>query len=111
AAPQPTDGYREQAYDLLGAAARRHAFDLEREPERTRERYGRGRFGQSVLLARRLVEAGVRLVLVNDAAEKTNERWDTHEGTYPKIEKNLSETDTGLSALLDDLRDRGALET
>jgi uncharacterized protein (DUF1501 family) len=110
-APQSTDGYREQAYDLLGAAARRDAFDLSREPERTRDRYGRGRFGQSVLLARRLVEAGVRLVLVNDAAEKTNERWDTHEGTYPKIEKNLSETDAGLSALLDDLRDRGLLET
>src|SRR6185369_4241939 len=44
AAPQPTDGYREQAYDLLGAAARRHAFDLSREPERTRDRYGRTRF-------------------------------------------------------------------
>lgn len=110
-APQSTDGYREQAYDLLGAATSRRAFDLTREPERTRDRYGRGRFGQSVLLARRLVEAGVRLVLVNDAAEKTNERWDTHEGTYPKIEKNLTETDAGLSALLDDLRDRGLLET
>jgi hypothetical protein len=111
AVPQPPDGYREQAYDLLGAAASRHAFDLTREQERTRDRYGRGRFGQSVLLARRLVEAGVRLVLVNDAAEKSNERWDTHEGTYPKIEKNLNETDAGLSALLDDLRDRGSLET
>jgi hypothetical protein len=111
AVPQPTDGYREQAYDLLGAAASRHAFDLSREPQRTREKYGRTRFGQSCLLARRLVEAGVRLVLVNDAAEKTNERWDTHEGTYPAIEKNLHETDAGLSALLDDLRDRGLLAT
>jgi len=108
---QPTDGYREQAYDLLGTAASRHAFDLDREPERTRDRYGRGRFGQSVLLARRLVEAGVRLVLVNDAAEKTNERWDTHEGTYPRIKSNLVETDVALSALLDDLQVRGLLET
>lgn len=106
-----SDGYREQAYDLLGGAATRQAFDLSREPARTRARYGPGRLGQSVLLARRLVEVGVRLVLVNDAVEKTNERWDTHEGTYPKIAKNLTETDAGLSALLDDLQDRGLLET
>jgi hypothetical protein len=107
----PSDGYREQAYDLLGTAASRHAFDLAREPDRARDRYGRTRFGQSVLLGRRLIEAGVRLVLVNDADEKTNERWDTHEGTYPKIEKNLADTDAAMSALLDDLHQRGLLET
>jgi hypothetical protein len=108
---QPSDGYREQAYGLLGGAAARRAFDLAREPDRTRDRYGRGRFGQSVLLARRLIEAGVRLVLVNDAAERTNERWDTHEGPYPKIEENLIETDVALGALLDDLHQRGLLDS
>jgi hypothetical protein len=108
---QPKDGYREQAYDLLGTAAARTAFDLAREPERDRARYGRTRFGQSVLLGRRLIEAGVRLVLVNDANEKNNERWDTHEGTYPKIEANLRDTDAALSALLTDLSDRGLLES
>jgi hypothetical protein len=106
-----TDGYREQAYDLLGAAASASAFDISREPDRVRERYGRTRFGQSVLLGRRLIEAGVRLVLVSDTKEKTNERWDTHEGTYQQIEHNLSETDTALSALLGDLRESGLLES
>jgi arylsulfatase A-like enzyme len=53
----------------------------------------------------------VRIVMVNDAREKTNERWDTHEGTYSEIEKNLTETDAALSALLDDLKDRGLLDT
>jgi hypothetical protein len=112
AAPAPaSDGYRDQAYDLLRAAAASRAFELHREPDRVRDRYGRGRFGQSCLLARRLVEAGTRLVLVSDATEKTNERWDTHEGTYERIEKNLGETDTALATLLDDLRDRGLLDT
>lgn len=105
------DGYREQAYDLLGTSAARTAFDLGREPERDRTRYGRTRFGQSVLLGRRLIEAGVRLVLVNDANERNNERWDTHEGTYPKIESNLRETDAALSALLEDLSARGLLDS
>jgi uncharacterized protein (DUF1501 family) len=108
---QPMDGYREQAYDLLGGAASRRAFELAREPARTRDRYGRTRLGQSVLLARRLIEAGVRLVLVNDANDKTNDRWDTHEGTYPDIERNLTETDAALATLLDDLHQRGLLES
>ena len=54
-----------QAFDLLRAGKARRAFDLEREPAALRDRYGRNRFGQSVLLARRLVEAGVSLVQVN----------------------------------------------
>jgi Protein of unknown function (DUF1501) len=103
--------YRERAYDLLGAAASSQAFDLRREPERLRERYGQTRFGQSVLLGRRLIEAGVRLVMVGDTRETSNLRWDTHEGTYENIRKNLAETDAALSALLEDLRGRGLLET
>lgn len=111
AASASSNGYREQAYDLLGGAAASRAFDLERESERTRSRYGLTRLGQSVLLARRLVEAGVRLVLVNDVTPGTNSRWDTHEGTYPAIEKNLKEADAALGALLDDLHDRGLLDS
>lgn len=111
AATAPPDGYRERAYELLRGAAASRAFDLSREPDKARSRYGATRFGQSVLLARRLVEAGVRVVLVNDAAEKTNERWDTHTGTYPAIERQLKETDVALAALLDDLTDRGLLDT
>lgn len=105
------DGYRDRAHDILSAAAGRHAFDLGREPDQVRARYGRGRLGQSVLLGRRLIEAGVRLVMVSDAQEKSNRRWDTHEGTYRDIQQNLVETDNALSALLTDLRDRGLLET
>jgi hypothetical protein len=61
-----------RAFDLLRGAAGQHAFDLIREPDAVRDRYGRSRFGQSVLAARRLVEAGVRLVLVADTTENTN---------------------------------------
>lgn len=103
--------YRDRAYDLLSSAASHQAFDLSREPDRVRERYGPSRFGQSVLLGRRLIEAGVRLVLVGDTRETNNERWDTHEGTYSQIKNNLVDTDAALSALLEDLRDRGLLES
>jgi len=104
-------GYRERAYDLLGSAASSQAFDLSQEPDRVRERYGKSRFGQSVLLGRRLIEAGVRLVMVSDTRETSNLRWDTHEGTYDQIKQNLVETDVALPALLEDLRERGLLES
>ena len=103
--------YTERAYDLLSSAVSKRAFDLGREPEALRERYGMTRFGQSVLLARRLVEAGVRLVLVGDTMENTNDKWDTHNGGYANIKKHILETDRGLAALLGDLRDRGLLQT
>jgi hypothetical protein len=110
-APQALHSYRERAYDLLASAVSHEAFDLGREPDRLNERYGRNRFGQSVLLGRRLIEAGVRLVLVGDTRDKTNARWDTHEGTYAAIKDQLTETDAALGTLLEDLRDRGLLET
>jgi uncharacterized protein (DUF1501 family) len=63
-------------------------------------------------MARRLIEAGVRLVLVSDTTENTNGKWDTHGGNvYPEIQRSLRETDTALAALLTDLRDRGLLDT
>ena len=77
-----------------------------------RDRYGRTRFGQSVLMSRRLIEAGVRLVLVGDTLENTNDKWDTHGGNvHPRIQQSIAETDLGLSALLTDLGERGLLET
>ena len=102
----------DQAYDLMRSAVARRAFDIAREPERWRERYGRTRFGQSVLMARRLVEAGVRLVLVGDTLENTNDKWDTHGGeVHPRIRTSLRESDQALAALMTDLRDRGLWDT
>src|SRR5207249_488299 len=70
--------------------------------------------GQSLLLARRLVEAGVRIVMVNDADPKGDVfRWDTHNdnNVLPTLKRNLPETDVALSALFEDLQERGLLES
>ena len=109
--------YCERAYGLLGSAASKQAFNIHQEPAKLRETYGMTRLGQSVLLARRLVEAGVRLVLVGDTRENSNGKWDTHNGNYHNgnaydgIRNQLAETDLALTALLDDLSERGLLET
>jgi hypothetical protein len=100
-----------RAYNLLRSAASQQAFDLSHEPDRVRERYGRSRLGQSILAARRLVAAGVRLVLVADTTENTNGKWDTHGDLAKPLDKHLRESDQALSALLDDLSARGMLET
>jgi uncharacterized protein (DUF1501 family) len=99
-----------RAYDLLRSAASSQAFDISREPTRVRDRYGRG-IGQSVLAARRLVEAGVRLVLVADTSENTNGKWDTHGDDGRKIPLHLRESDQAVSALFEDLQARGLLDT
>ncbi len=101
--------YYHKAYRLLCSAASKQAFDVTREPAPVRDRYGRGTLGQSLLVARRLVEAGVRLVLVGDTRPNTNDRWDTHGGNYQAIAAQLRETDTALSGLLEDLHSRGLL--
>ena len=98
-----------RAFDLLRSAENNRVFDVSKEPVRLRDRYGKG-VGQSMLVARRLVEAGVRLVLVNDA--NNNMKWDTHDPKYGGgIDRNLRESDQGLSALLDDLSTRGMLDS
>jgi hypothetical protein len=99
-----------RAYDLLRSAASQKAFDLSQESDRVVERYGRG-IGQSVLLARRLVEAGVRLVLVADTTENTNAKWDTHGTEALQLARHLRESDQALSALLEDLSGRGMFDT
>lgn len=112
AAARNLGDHYERAYALLGTAAAKKAFDLAQEPPAVRDRYGRNRHGQSVLLARRLVENGVRLVLVNDAEENgQNKVWDTHGDGFKTMRKHLPETDAAVASLLEDLRDRGLLDT
>jgi uncharacterized protein (DUF1501 family) len=90
----------------------RNAFDLAKESASTRERYGKTTFGQSCLLARRLVEAGTRFVQVNwpKVANSDNHSWDVHEGLSTRM-KNQSGPmlDAALSSLIADLDERGLL--
>ena len=110
------DSYQQQAFDLLTSGKARQAFDIAREPEKVRNRYGRNRWGQCVLLARRLVEAGVRLVHVQWPREpgdnaSDNPLWDTHAQNADRVEDVLCPMfDVGYSALLDDLDQRGLLD-
>ncbi|MFP6753478.1 MAG: DUF1501 domain-containing protein, partial [Pirellulaceae bacterium] len=84
------------------------AFDVHSVDEQTQERYGKNAFGWSLLMARQLVEAGINLVQVNLG---NNESWDTHDNNFPLLKDCLlPPTDQGLSALLDDLAERGLLE-
>lgn len=103
------DQYHARAYDLVTSPAARQAFDLNRESDRTRTRYGFSPFGQGCLLARRLVEAGVKLVTVNWARDDAF--WDTHSDNFNQLKnKLLPPFDQAYAALLDDLAQRGLLE-
>jgi hypothetical protein len=107
------DAHYEQAFRLLQSPATRRAFDLASEPDRLRERYGRHPFGQSCLLARRLVEAGVPLVTVYWNAPHIDDlqHWDTHKDSFNRLQNHLlPHLDRGLTALLDDLAERGLLD-
>jgi hypothetical protein len=99
-----------RACDLLTSAAAQRAFQLDREPERVRDAYGRNVYGQSLLLARRLVEAGTRLACISWAPD-ANATWDTHGQNFTKLKTQLLPPfDAGFAALLDDLAGRGLLE-
>jgi hypothetical protein len=103
------DRFYDRAFSLLTATATRQACDLSRESPRVRDRYGRNSFGQGLLLARRLVEAGVSLVTVNWARDDAF--WDTHKDNFADLKtKLLPPFDAGFSALLDDLAHRGLLD-
>jgi hypothetical protein len=95
----------ERAFQLLRSSQTRRAFDIGTEPDKVRDLYGRSRLGQGCLLARRLVEAGVPFVTVDD------DGWDHHANVFPGLKQRLPELDRCLPALLDDLRQRGLLET
>jgi hypothetical protein len=102
------DDFRRQAFDLLGSSATRDAFNVDGEPQPVRDLYGSTSFGQSCLLARRLVEAGVPLITVYSAG---NRDWDTHGNNFQNLKNDLlPPMDRGVSALLEDLHSRGLLD-
>jgi len=110
-AMRAASGNAARAFDLLANPKAAAAFDLSREPESVRERYGRHTHGQTVLQARRLVEAGVPLVTVfwpNDGITNVSVYWDTHNRNFIDLKTRLCPpADQAFSALIDDLKDRG----
>jgi hypothetical protein len=107
------DSRQQQALDLIAASQARRAFRIQDEPPALRDRYGRTKFGQSVLLARRLVEAGVSLVRVNwsrVAGAPNNGHWDTHGKNTEGLKALMPIMDQAYSALLEDLEQRGLLD-
>lgn len=106
-ADDPMATQRELAYSLLLSGKVAQAFDLDREDPKTRDRYGRHMFGQSILLARRLVEAGVPIVQANMGRVQN---WDTHSGNFKRLKNELlPPLDQGVAALLTDLATSGRL--
>ena len=104
--------YRERAFRILSSEAARRGFDMSHEPERTRERYGRNSLGQSLLLARRLVETGVNFVTVYDGQFNGQEaNWDSHQNLFPRHRQLLARSDRAYSALIQDLEARGLLDS
>jgi hypothetical protein len=102
---------RRAAMQLTGASTTGGLFDLDAEPDALRERYGRHRFGQSALLARRLVERGVSCVGVHFNYMSQCDGWDTHKKNFSCLKEELLPLlDQGLSALVDDLSERGLLD-
>ncbi len=107
------DEFYDQALNLLVSGRARDAFGIENESEKLRDRYGRNTFGQSCLLARRLVEAGTRVVEVvwPKVANSDNHSWDHHVGLSKRMKAQSGPMlDQGLSALFEDLDDRGLMD-
>lgn len=96
--------HQRQAYGLILGDAK-EAFDISKEPTELRDKYGRNKFGQSCLVARRLVENGVPFVTVNSGG------WDTHKMHFERMDKKLPELDQAFAALLEDLAQRGLLDS
>ncbi len=109
AATEGLDHYRQAAVSMLTDARVRKAFDIAHAPANELQQYGNNSFGWSLWMAARLVEAGVNLVQVNLG---NNETWDTHGNAFPHLKDKLfPPTDKALSALLDDLKQRGLLDS
>ena len=98
------DEFHQRAAEMILSPTARQAFAIEKEDEKLRDRYGRNTFGQSCLLARRLIESGVRFVTVNFGG------WDHHAKIWEGLEKKLPEFDRGFSALVEDTTARGLLD-
>ncbi|MCU0702406.1 MAG: DUF1501 domain-containing protein [Fimbriiglobus sp.] len=107
------DSYYGKALGLVLSGRAKEAFDLKKEDDKLREKYGKNTFGQCCLLARRLVEAGTRFVEVNwpKVANSDNHSWDVHTGLSKRMKDQAAPMlDKGLSALISDLSDRGMLD-
>src|SRR6516162_3861595 len=97
--------YQREAFNLMVSPDARRAFDLQAEPDRLRDEYGRNTLGQSCLMARRLVEAGVRCVTIDHS------NWDTHDNNFNTLKDSLLPVlDGGLTTLFRDLAERGLLD-
>lgn len=95
----------QQALSLMSSKDALEAFDIHRESDKVRDAYGRNRFGQQLLLSRRLVEAGVPFITINNGG------WDHHSGIFDSFKKQGQEFDSVIAALIKDLDDRGMLDT
>ncbi len=103
---EATESFYQKAYSLITAPQAKKAFDIGAEDPRVRDRYGRHSLGQGCLLARRLIEAGVRFVTVTDGG------WDTHQNNFQSLKSRLlPRLDSALSSLIQDLSDRGQLDS
>lgn len=98
------DSFYEKAFGIVTSPQAKKAFDLSAEHPRLRDEYGRNKFGQSCLLARRLVQAGVRFVTVTDGG------WDTHQNNFVSLKRKIPILDQAYAALLRDLHNQGMLE-
>ena len=104
--------YHQQATQLLHNRKLQRAFRLDDKPDPTRDYYGRNTLGQSLLLARKLVESGVRFINVNDKIYNGQDvNWDSHLNVFPRHRELLPSLEQGFSALLTDLQDRGLLDS
>lgn len=104
--------YQERALQLISSDSVRRSFEIAREDSRIRDRYGRHLLGQSLLLARRLVEGGVNFVTVFDGQTNGQDaNWDSHEKIFPRHRQLIPPADQGFSALIEDLESRGLLES
>ena len=105
------NAFTEQALGLSTSTKAKQAFDLSKEPGKLRDAYGRNNVGQGMLLARRLVEAGVRFITIQGYKDTGIYAWDHHWGIFPHLNQQLPIYDSAYSALLNDLDDRGMLDT
>ena len=101
------DEFQQRAFSMIASKKAKNAFDLSQEPTPLRDTYGRNRVGQGLLLARRLIEAGVRFVTVKGYVRYG---WDHHPEVFPRLRMEVPPYDQGYAALLNDLSDRGMLD-
>jgi len=99
------DKFYDDAHQIILSPRTSAAFKMEEETEKRRDRFGRNKLGQRLLLARRLVQAGVRFVTINEPVG-----WDTHADNFKRLRTNLPVVDTAVSALIDDLSEHGMLD-